>query len=107
MKHTSKYYILLILAFSILGLSLLTSACEPELPLKINNQTDASLIIYVQSQGAGKVESDKTTRITGIPMTLSHYLIEAKTSNGAKIYSRNFSTAELHDLNWVVTITSP
>jgi len=79
-------------------------ACEPPLPLQIENRTDMALTIYVQEHEAGNVEPNKNVKIEGIPGTLTHYLIEAKNSKGEIIYSRKFSTSELHDADWKVVI---
>lgn len=105
MKHLLKIVALSIGLMLLIGFSFFASlACEPTLPLEIENQTDTALTIYVQGNEKLSVEPKKSVEVEGIPGTLTHYLIEAKNSEGKVIYSRRFSTSELHDADWKVVI---
>ena len=87
-------------------LPLFSLACEPDLPLQVENRTYMALDIYVQEHKAGSLEPNSSAKIKGIPGTLSYYLIEAKNVEGKVVYSRKFSANELHDADWKVVITT-
>ena len=50
------------------------------------------------------MEPYKNIKIKGIPGTLTYYLIEARNIEEEIIYSRKFSTSELHDADWKLII---
>ena len=80
-------------------------SCEPIVPLKVENQTKIVLAIYVENHKAGEVKPNEIIKIKDVPMTLTHYRIEAINKKGEIIYSKKFSWDELHDLDWKVVIT--
>lgn len=83
---------------------MLACACDPEIPLEIENRTDEVLTIYVRGREEGKVKPNSIIRPTGIVAIYSYYLIEAKNKQGEVVYSRNFTFYELGDLHWKVVI---
>lgn len=108
MKAQRKRLLLLLGPTVLFGIALLfVLACEPTLPLRIENRTATALTIYIQEQKTTYIEPDKIVKVKGIPGTLTHCLIEAKNERGELIYSRKFSIDELHDANWKVVISSP
>jgi len=104
MKYGLKIFILFALLIFVGTFSLLVEGCEPALPLQIENQSSMSLTIYVRGHGAGNVGPNSSIKVKNVAMIYSDYLIEAKNSQGEIIYSRNFSTSELHDVGWKVVI---
>ncbi len=104
-QQQSSGILLLTIVFLIVVPLLMGGACgERNLPLQVENRTDIALTIYVQEHEAGSVEPYQSVKVKGIPGTLTHYLIEAKNDEGEVIYSRKFSTSELHDADWKVVI---
>ena len=86
MKLGLKIFALLVLVILVGTVSIFFSACDPPIPIQIENQSNMSLIIYVQSHEAGTVNPNSTIKMKNVPMTLSHYLIEAKNSQGEIIF---------------------
>jgi hypothetical protein len=78
-------------------------ACDPAIPLQIENQTDMVLIIYVQNVKIGEVEPNNSIKVKKLGAT-GYYLIEAGNNKGEVVYSREFSFNELHDADWKVVI---
>ena len=85
----------LILVF-LVGTPLLM-ACEPDLPLEIENQTDMVLTLYLKDNEIGNVGPNSSSKIKEIPGTLSEWQIVAKNSQGEVIFSRVFTFDELYE----------
>ena len=103
MKNLRNSGILLLILVLVIGATFFT-ACEPNLPLEIENQTDTALTIYLKDNEVGTVGPNSIQKIKGIPGTLSEWQIVAKNSQGEVIFSRNFTAAELYELDNKVVI---
>jgi hypothetical protein len=79
-------------------------ACEPHIPIKIENRTNTVITVYVREHEKGNVQPNQIVEIKDVPGIYSYYLIEAKNNKGDVIYSRNYSASELHDADWKVII---
>ena len=96
---TSVFLIMVLLALLLVG-----QACDPEVPLQIENRTDTVLSIYTEGIYDGQVEPNNSIKIKNLAAIHSYYLIEAKDSKGEVVYSRKFSFTELNDADWKVVI---
>lgn len=96
---------ILLLALTLLIAALLTAnvACEPPVPLQVENRTDMVLTIYVQGVEAGEVEPSNSMRVKNLGAT-GYYLIEAKNTKSEVVYSRKLSFTELNDMDWTIVI---
>ena len=103
-RQQSIGILLLTIVFLIVGLLLLGQACDPAVPLQIENRTDMVLTIYVEGVNDGQVEPNKSIKIKDVVAIFSYLQIEAKNSKGEVIYSRKFSFNELVDVDWKVVI---
>jgi hypothetical protein len=103
-RRRNKGFLLLTLIFLIGVLLLVSEACEPELPLQIENRTDMTLTIYVEGVNDGQVEPNNSIEVKNLAAIFSYLLIEAKNSEGETVCSREFSITELHDADWKVVI---
>ena len=96
---TSVFLIMVLLALLLVG-----QACDPAVPLQIENRTDMVLTAYVEGKIIGDVEPNNSIKVKDLSATFSYILIEAKSSEGEVIYSRKFSLYELVDADWKVVI---
>jgi hypothetical protein len=104
-------FLLAILSFIFL-LPLLTGCWgDPGTFLKIDNQTDQTLVIFIDNLHDADVQPEElkefpTTNI--LPENIypddKKFLIEAKTKQGEVIYSENFTWQELDDMDWTIVI---
>jgi hypothetical protein len=83
------------------------AACEPDVPLEIDNQTDMTLTIYLKDNEKGTVGPKSTEKIKGITGTLGEWQIVAKNSQGEVVFSKIFTPTELHELDYKVVIPPP
>ena len=105
MKHRINISILLLTLVFLIGVLLpMGTACEPDLPLEIENRTDMALTIYLKDNKVGTVEPNSSAKIKGITGTLSEWHIKAKNSQGEVIFSRIFTFAELYESDYKVVI---
>jgi hypothetical protein len=107
----SKKILLSVLMLAVVILSPLATACEPIAPLRIENQTDQTLSIFVRFGTADKYYhlgdvapgEDIKNKNPGI-LTSNVYYLEAKNSQGEIIYSKKYNDLELDKLDWKVVI---
>jgi len=108
MKNRLYIFILLLTLVFLIGVLLVVGgACEPDLPLEIENQTDMVLTIYLKDNKVGNVEPNSSAKIKGIPGTLGEWQIVAKNSQGEVVFSKIFTPAELYELDNKVVIPPP
>ena len=103
-RRGSKCILLLALAFLVILLLLVGQACDPAVPLQIENRTDMVLTIFVEGVNDGQVEPNKSIKIKDVGAISSYLLIEARNSEGEVIFSKKFSIPELNDADWKVVI---
>ena len=72
-------------------------ACEPGLPLTIENRTSQALTIYVNGFQEFDVAPGRTVKKHTVPMIYGTYVIEARNAQGETIYSREFLLKELQE----------
>ena len=104
MRHCITNKVLFLIVLLLLS-TMSLMACEPDLSLKIENQTDVSLTVYIDRRERGSVEPNEGFKVEDITGTLSIHLIEAKNNSGDVIYSKKFKVSELHDSDWRVVIS--
>ena len=110
MKYQRVFIISLLSLILILGAVLIIS-CEPIAPLKVKNETDQTLSIYVVWQDeayyVGDVKPGEEIRNENSSILhLGSFPIEAKDSMGNVVYSRTYTGLELRqELKWKVVIT--
>jgi len=106
MKRRANNVILLLTSvLLIMVLLLVGQACDPAVPLQIENQTDMVLTAYIGGKRIGDVEPNNRIKVKDLSATFSYILIEAKNSEGEVVYSRKSSFNQLHDADWKVVIT--
>ena len=103
----SNSALLFTLVLLIVVVLLMGAACEPYLPLEIDNQTDMALTIYLKDNEVGNVGPKSTEKIKRIPGTLGEWQIVAKNSQGEVVFSKIFTPAELQELDFRVVIPPP
>jgi len=107
-RNIFLFLILMILAL----LSLFSAACEPIAPLRIRNETDQTLSIFVkfgaieQFYKMGNVEPGEEIKNENSRILRSDvYYIEAKSIQGEIIYSKKYSYVYLiEELDWKIVI---
>jgi hypothetical protein len=103
-RGRSNSALLFTLALLIVVMLPMGTACEPYLPLEIENQTDMALTIYLKDIEVGNVGPKSTEKIKRIPGTLGEWQIVAKNSQGEVVFSKIFTATELHELDYKVAI---
>jgi hypothetical protein len=96
MKYQQNGTLLIILmAMLVVVLLLLAVACEPELVLEVENQTEQALIIYNDGRQIGEVAPGETAKMdAGLDIGA---FIEARNSEGELVYSKEFTGSEPWD----------
>jgi len=79
-------------------------ACEPALPLEVENKTNQVLTIYVNDFREFDVTPGEIVKKRTVPMIYGKYIVKAKNSQGKVIYSRQFEFKELQEADWKVVI---
>jgi hypothetical protein len=105
-RKTTLRALFLILMLSLIAV--ITVACEGPAPIKIVNQTDQLLTIYITDQRVGEVSpgteiknQNRLISISGIKI----YPIIAKNSKGDVVYSSSFTRDQLsRDMDWIIVI---
>ncbi|MFC1934235.1 hypothetical protein ACFLXX_03690 [Chloroflexota bacterium] len=82
------------------------TACEPPVPLEVENQTDQTVTIYVQGGRYFSVSPNSTFKGKTALMIYSKYFIEGLNEDGEIIYSKTFDFNELSNLKWKIVIRS-
>jgi hypothetical protein len=103
-KSLLKLIILLLLLGTIIGTSL---ACERPIPVRVVNQTDQVLTIFIRGNLIGDVKPGEEIKNESrfVSTAFKDYLVEAKNTQGDTIYSRSFTYDQLNrDLNLRVDI---
>ena len=87
-----------------------SSACEPYAPLRVQNQTDQTLSIYVvwldKSYYVGDVApGEEIQNENRNILQFSSFPIEAKDAQGNVVYSKTYTGLELRQkLHWTIVI---
>ncbi len=80
-------------------------ACEPDIPIRVINQTDQTLAIFINGHSIGDVRPSAEIKNTTVSAVLKEYLIKARNTQGNTIYSRSFTFDQLsRDMNCIVII---
>lgn len=83
-------------------------ACEPLIPIRVQNNSTLYLKIYIRSDFIGEVKPNDEIRNNVILSNKYHkYLIIANSLDGAVFYSREFTYEELKAIDYLVIISSP
>ena len=103
--------LLLAILMVVLIVSLLLGACgEPAAPLKVKNDTDQTLSIYVVWDGkayyVGDVAPGAEIKNKNLNiLQFSSFPIEAKDTQGNVVYSDEYSDIQLIEAHWRIVIT--
>jgi len=103
----NRLFYLLFLVSSVLSLGVLGAlsiSCEPLVTLEFENQTEQSLIIYVNDLRIDNILPGHTIKRRTVPLMDSEFLIEAKNKVGETLYFKKFVYKELHDVDFKVVI---
>jgi len=93
-KIVLSLFILILLLASILA------SCEPYFTIKIENQTDQELSVYIDGNLAGAVSPSDT--IEAKTMLLGYVTFTAKNNKGETIFSKKYNPDELNEYRKVV-----
>jgi len=116
MKYRIKImHLALIFVSTIVLISLLTSCWgDPGTFIKIDNQSNVAISIYIQGVNHGEVLPGVTQEIGTLEIWPEpnqpggtedyQYLIEGKTKNGEVVYSEEFTWQEIDDIDWTIVI---
>ncbi len=102
----STKIIVSLVAISTLLLVLAQTGCEPAYSFRVDNSTNQTLTIYVNSEQIASVVAGKTAECK-IQGSAGRYLIEAKDARGAVYYSTDVSYEQLRDGKYKIIITPP
>jgi hypothetical protein len=111
-KRLSLVFLGVILLIPLLAASACT--CDPAVWIKINNQTDQTVGIFIMGVYQNDVSPGEVRRIGTMEIWGDDsppwgdgnflYLIEAKTDDGEVVYSEEFTWQELDDMDWTIVI---
>ncbi|MFC1592974.1 hypothetical protein ACFL4C_03065, partial [Candidatus Omnitrophota bacterium] len=73
-------------------------------PIRIKNETDKILKVYLRGTLIGKMQPGSKTENKKVLSIHDAYLIEAKDDSGNIFYSKEFNLDALDTLDWMVTI---
>ncbi len=104
MKYERNKALLLLSFIAVAALLLTAIACEPAAPIKIKNDTDQILTIFIYDQRIGDVKPGEEIINKVVTIVHSDYLIEAKDVQGNIVYSKEFSYKELEKTDWKLVI---
>ena len=111
MKHSGIRKVLMVGSLLLLlTLSFALLSCEPVAPLRIENQSDQTLYIYVRWHGqtyyVGDVAPGAEIKNNNRQiLQFSSFPIEATNAQGNVVYSKTYTTLELMEkLDWKVVI---
>jgi len=90
----------------LLSLLLVGGACEPALPLEVENKTNQVLTIYVNDFREFNVAPGEIVKERTVPMIYGKYVVEAKNSQGKVVYSRQFEVKELQEADFKIVIST-
>ena len=85
---------------------LIATACDPALPLEVENKTNQILTIYVNDFREFDIAPGEIVKDHTVPMIYSSYVIEAKNSQEKVIYSRQFEFYELQEADYKIIIST-
>jgi hypothetical protein len=87
---------------------------DPGTFINVNNSTSVKVSFYIQGVNHGEVPPGETKEIGTLEIWPEpnqpggtedyKYLIEAKTEQGAILYSKDFTWNELDDMHWKIVI---
>jgi hypothetical protein len=103
-KSLMKVIILVLLLGTIIGTSV---ACERAIPVRVVNQTDQVLTIFIRGHLIGDIKPGEEIKNKNrfVSATFKDYLVEAKNTQGDTIYSRSFTFDQLsRDMDWIIII---
>jgi hypothetical protein len=127
MKMPNRYSICLVLTLlalilAITGLAVICgSSCSTRyeffVPLTVENHTGQTISVFVtivdmdnpNTFNIGSVAANKTKKFDDskiVPEAFDKYLIEAKSDAGDTIFSKTFTTDELQESKWKITMSS-
>jgi len=95
--------LLTILLILIPILLFVATSCEPAEPIEIRNQTNESLIVFINSNKIGTVEPQAMWQ-NKLYWGNSKFIIEAKNLKGEIVYSKTFTREQMYAINWAITI---
>lgn len=104
MKRKSQAIFCIFLAI-LISLVLITAlaGCEPIITIKIENQTDQTLTVYINDRFFVVSEAGKPTENETV-LWSSREKFTAKNDKGEIVFSKEFTPLELHDMHFTVVI---
>jgi hypothetical protein len=105
-KHHKTFFLCCLVLILCLILPCI-SACDPGLPLEVENKTGQVISIYVNDSYQFDVEPGKVVKQDTVAMIQEYYTVVAKNKKGEVVYSKKFHYQELSDNDWKVIISPP
>jgi transposase-like protein len=78
-------------------------SCDYEYTVKIKNETDQTLTVYIRDKLQNEVKPGETIKGKLISVYLRHLFV-AKDMQGNILYTREFTKYELGDMHWKIVI---
>ena len=117
-----KFNTKVVIIYSIMIIMLLIIGCcstryEYFIPLAVENRTGQTISVFVtivdmddpNTFNIGNIAANKTRKFDDsriAPAFFDKYLIEAKSDDGDTIFSKTFTTDELQESKWKITVSS-
>jgi hypothetical protein len=100
-----KSNLLIIISFLLLSFTLFSfSACERVAPIRVQNNTEETLSIFIDGVRIGDVASGQEIKNTSIWIT-ARFVIEARNSHGQTIYKEEITYENMKKIDWKVMIS--
>jgi hypothetical protein len=104
--QTKNYEKVLMVISLVILLVLLLPACEPIAPIKVQNNTDQNLTIFINGINIGDVAPGGEIR-NRKELIVDRYKIEAKNSQGQTLYKQERTYEDMKKMDWKVVIPPP
>ena len=97
--------VLIIISFLLLSFTLFSfSACERVAPIRVQNNTEETLSIFIDSVHIGDVAPGEDIKNKTIWIT-ARFVIEARSSHGQTIYKEEITFENMKKIDWKVIIS--
>jgi hypothetical protein len=92
------------LIICLINISVSLLACDPPAPIRVENQTNQTLTIFVNNIQIGDVKPSSELKIETLTDIYSTYSIDAKNAEAATVFSQKYTHDELVNMHWIVII---
>ena len=98
-------YLILTISFLLLFFTLFSfSACERIAPIKVQNNTEETLSIFINGERIGDVASGEEIK-NKLIWTNVRFVIEARNNEGNTLYKKEYTIEDMEKIDWKVIIS--